>query len=171
MTISEKGLALIGHFEGLRAFAYRCPAGVWTIGYGTTLYPDGTPVKEGDRVSYKKARDYLMHDVRQTEYQVNSMLKVKLMQCQFDALISFAYNAGCNALRQSSLLKVINNYRTDISIEDAFVRWNKCAGKPGVDDDNDGEIDEPDEQQVSKGLINRRRSEAWLFLNNEVKFF
>ena len=99
------------------------------------------------------------------------MLKVKLMQSQYDALVSFAYNAGCNALRQSSLLKVINSYRTDISIEDAFLSYNKCTGKPGVDDDNDGEIDEPGEKQVSKGLINRRRAEAWLFLNNEVKYF
>jgi GH24 family phage-related lysozyme (muramidase) len=40
-----------------------------------------------------------------------------------------------------------------------------------VDDDNDGEIDEPGEKQVSKGLSNRRRAEAWLFLNNEVKYF
>ena len=171
MTISDKGLALIEHYEGFQAWAYKCQGGKWSIGFGTRFYPDGTQVKEYDRVSYNKAKDYLMHDVRQTEYQVNSMLKVKLMQCQFDALISFAYNAGCNALRQSSLLKVINNYRTDISIEDAFIRWNKCAGKPGVDDDNDGEIDEPGEKQVSKGLINRRRTEAWLFLNNEVKYF
>jgi len=171
MTISEKGLALIEYFEGLKAFAYRCPAGVWSIGYGTTVYPDGTPVKEGDRISYKKALDYLMHDVRQTEYQVNSMLKVKLMQCQYDALVSFAYNVGCNALRQSSLLKFINDRRTDISIEDTFMMWNKCAGKPGIDDDRDRMIDEPGEKQISLGLSNRRKSEAWLFLNNEVKYF
>jgi lysozyme len=171
MTISEKGLALIEHYEGFQPWAYKCPAGVWSIGIGTTIYPDGSHVKELDRISYNKANDYLLHDIRQTEYQVNSMLKVKLMQCQFDALVSFAYNAGCRALQQSTLLKIINSYRTDISIEDAFIRWNKCAGKPGVDDDNDGEIDEPGEKQVSKGLSNRRRAEAWLFLNNEVKYF
>jgi lysozyme len=157
MTISDKGLALIEHYEGFQAWAYKCPAGVWTIGIGTTIYPDGSHVKELDRISYNKAKDYLLHDVRQTEYQVNAMLKVKLMQCQYDALVSFAYNVGCNAFRQSSLLKFINDYRTDISIEDTFLMWNKITVN-GV-------------KKVSKGLSNRRRSEAWLFLNNEVKYF
>jgi len=171
MTISEKGLALIEHYEGLRSQAYRCPAGVWTIGIGTTIYPDGTPVKEGDRISYKQARDYLMHDLRKIEYQLSEMLTIRLMPYQFDALVSFAYNVGCNALRKSSLLRYVNARDTNTSIEYAFLMYTKCPGIPGIDDDHDGQIDEPGEKQDSSGITKRRKSEAWLFIHNELKYF
>ena len=171
MTTSEKGLALIEHYEGIRTLAYRCPAGVWTIGIGTTIYPDGTPVKEGDRISYKQARDYLMHDLRKIEYQLDQMLTIRLLQHQFDALVSFAYNVGCNALRKSTLLRYVNARETNTSIEFAFLMWTKCAGIPGIDDDYDGQVDESGEKQVSQGLTKRRRSEVWLFINNELKYF
>ena len=85
MTTSEKGLALIEHYEGLRSLAYRCPAGVWTIGIGTTIYPDGTPVKEGDRISYKKARNYLTHDLRKIEYQLTGMLQ--FFSCNINSML------------------------------------------------------------------------------------
>ena len=171
MTTSEKGLALIEHYEGIRSLAYRCLAGVWTIGIGTTIYPDGTPVKEGDRISYKQARDYLMHDLRKIEYQLDQMLTIRLLQHQFDALVSFAYNVGCNALRKSTLLRYVNARETNTSIEFAFLMWTKCAGIPGIDDDYDGQVDESGEKQVSQGLTKRRRSEVWLFINNELKYF
>ena len=171
MTTSEKGLALIEHYEGIRSLAYRCPAGVWTIGIGTTIYPDGTPVKEGDRISYEQARDYLMHDLRKIEYQLSEMLTIRLIQYQFDALVSFAYNIGCYALRKSSLLRYVNGLGTNTSIEYAFLMYTKCAGSPGIDDDHDGQVDESGEKQVSQGLTKRRRSEVWLFINNELKYF
>ena len=171
MTTSEKGLALIEHYEGLRSLAYRCPAGVWTIGIGTTIYPDGTPVKEGDRISYKQARDYLMHDLRKIEYQLGEMLTIGLLQNQFDALVSFAYNVGCNALQKSTLLKYVNDRETNTSIEYAFLMYTKCQGIPGIDDDHDCQIDEPGEKQIIQGLTKRQRSEAWLFINNELKYF
>jgi len=171
MTTSEKGLALIEHYEGIRSLAYRCPAGVWTIGIGTTIYPDGTPVKEGDRISYKQARDYLMHDLCKIEYQLDQMLTIRLLQHQFDALVSFAYNVGCNALRKSTLLRYVNARETNTSIEFAFLMWTKCAGIPGVDDDHDDQVDEPGEKQISPSLTRRRKSEAWLFINNELKYF
>jgi len=171
MTTSEKGLALIEHYEGIRSLAYRCPAGVWTIGIGTTIYPDGTPVKEGDRISYDQARDYLMHDLRKIEYQLGQMLTIRLLQHQFDALVSFAYNVGCNALRKSTLLRYVNARETNTSIEYTFLMWTKCAGIPGIDDDHDGQVDESGEKKVSQGLTKRRRSEAWLFINNELKYF
>ena len=139
MTTSEKGLALIEHYEGIRSLAYRCPAGVWTIGIGTTIYPDGTLVKECDRISYNQARDYLMYDLRKIEYQLSEMLTILLMQYQFDALVSFAYYVGCNALCKSTLLRYVNARETNTSIEYAFLMWTKCAGIPGIDDDHDGQ--------------------------------
>jgi lysozyme len=171
MTTSEKGLALIEHYEGIRTLAYRCPAGVWTIGIGTTIYPDGTPVKEGDRISYKQARDYLMHDLCKIEYQLDQMLTIRLLQHQFDALVSFAYNVGCNALKKSTLLRYVNDRDTNTSIEYAFLMYTKCAGSPSIDDDHDGQVDESGEKQVSQGLTKRRKSEAWLYIHNELKYF
>jgi len=162
MTTSEKGLALIEHYEGLRSLAYRCPAGVWTIGIGTTINPGETPVKEGDRISYKQARDYLMHDLRKIEYQLIGMLTIRLLQHQFDAMVSFAYNVGCDALRRSFLLRYVNARETNTSIEYAFLIYTKCPGIQGIDDDHDGQIDEPGEKQTSPGLTKRRKSEAWL---------
>lgn len=172
MIASENAVALIKHYEGFRAAAYRCSASKVTIGYGTRTYPDGTSVEIGDRISEEKALDCLWWDVRDIEKQLNSMLKVNLTQCQFDALISFCYNCGCEALRTSTLLKVINEHRTDVPVEKAFVMWNKEDGsQDGKDNDGDGLIDEPNEKRVSKGLDNRRRSEAHLFLHGSLLYF
>ena len=99
------------------------------------------------------------------------MLTIRLMPYQFDALVSFAYNVGCNALRKSSLLRYVNARDTNTSIEYAFLMYTKCAGSPGIDDHHDGQIDEPGEKQDSSGLTKRRKSEAWLFIHNELKYF
>jgi lysozyme len=64
MITSAKGLILIEHYEGFRPDTYKCQAGVWTNGYGTTIYPDGTTVKEGDVVTQEQARFNLSHDVK-----------------------------------------------------------------------------------------------------------
>lgn len=172
MNASENALALIKNYEGFRAAAYRCSASKVTIGYGTRIYPDGTPVKMGDRISEEKAIEYLWWDVRSIEKELNAMLIVSLAQHQFDALISFCYNCGCNALRTSTLLKVINEHLTDIPIDRAFIMWNKEDGShDGKDNDGDGLIDENGEKKKSKGLDNRRRSEAHLFLHNSLLYF
>lgn len=172
MNTSENAIILIKHYEGFRAVAYYCSASKLTIGYGTRIYPDGSPVKIGDRISKEKATECLWWDVRSIEKELNAMLEVNLTQYQFDALVSFCYNCGCNALRTSTLLKVINTHRTDIPIETAFVMWNKEDGsRDGIDNDEDGLIDEKGEKRKSKGLDNRRRSEAHLFLHNELLYY
>ena len=172
MNASHVAVDFIKHWEGFRAEAYLCSASKPSIGYGTRFYPDGTKVKLGDRISEEKALDYLWWDVRSIEKELNSMLKVNLTQHQFDSLVSFCYNVGCNAFRSSTLLKVINEHRTDVPIMTAFVMWNKEDGsKDGKDNDGDGEIDEKGEKRENKGLSNRRKSEAWLFLYGELKFY
>lgn len=144
-TISTNGTKLIASFEGLELTAYLCPAKVWTIGLGTTVYSNGQPVKKGDTCTKEQALQYKAHDLRRFENCVNSAVKVSINQNQFDALVSLAYNIGPKAFKDSTLLKKLNasDYK---GAADQFLVWNKSRGK------------------VLKGLVNRRAAEHTLFL-------
>lgn len=151
-NISPKGIHLIEKFEcsdNVNNFlrAYKCPAGVWTIGIGTTVYPNGQRVKEGDVITKDQAYEYLKFDLSNTEKQVDSYTVDVINQNQFDALISFAYNLGVNALRSSTLLKKVNANPIDPSIRNEFNRWIHAGG------------------QVLPGLVARRAAEADLYFS------
>lgn len=128
MHISQKGLDLIKSFEGLRLSAYKCPAGVWTIGYGTTA-----GVKPGQSITKERAEELLRDDVKRFEDQVLRLVKVPLTQGQFDALVSFTYNLGAANLGNSTLLRLLNagDYKGAAA---QFDRWTKAGGKelPGL---------------------------------------
>ena len=144
-TINEIGLKLIAQFEGCYLQAYLCPANVWTIGIGTTVYPNGVKVKKGDKCTLEQALEYLQHDLKSFEKTVNESVKVPLSQNQFDALVSLTYNIGQTAFSNSTLLKKLNakDYQ---GAADQFPRWNKAKGK------------------VLNGLTRRRAAERALFL-------
>ena len=139
MQISKAGLDLIKQFEGLYLKAYRCPAGVPTIGYGHTA-----GVAMGQTITQQQADDYLRRDVRQFERAVARLVTVPLTQGQFDALVSFAFNLGEGALAQSTLLRLLNagDYAGAAA---QFERWNKAGGR------------------VLPGLVRRRAAERALF--------
>jgi lysozyme len=145
MITNAAGLSLIRQAEGLRLRAYLCPANVWTIGIGTTVYPDGRKVQPGDKCTEQQAADYLANDVKGFERAVAAMVTVPLTGNQFSALVSFAYNVGISALRGSTLLRLLNagDYA---SAANQFLRWNRAAGR------------------VLTGLTVRRRAERSLFL-------
>lgn len=145
MKISKNGLQLIKQFEGLKLKAYDDGVGVWTIGYGTIRYPSATKVRRNDTITEEQAEAYLLHDVSRFENAVNKLVKVRLTQNQFDALVSFTYNLGESNLGASTLLRKLNagNY-TEAAKE--FARWNKAGGK------------------VMTGLTRRRAAEHDLFL-------
>ncbi len=147
MEISKKGLDLIKEFEGFSSKPYRCPAGVATIGYGTTYYSNGTHVKMSDKaISKKKATQMLRYQVDSIYgAAVNRYTKVELTQSQFDALTSFAYNLGNGALRSSTLLRKLNEGKYTRASKE-FLKWNRAGGK------------------VLKGLTRRRKAESNLFL-------
>ena len=145
MKTSSNGTALIREFEGFMAGAYLCPAKVWTIGIGTTVYPNGTKVKKGDKCTQEQALEYLQHDLKSFEKTVNESVKVLLSQNQFDALVSLAYNIGSGAFKNSTLLKKLNA-NDYAGAADQLPRWNRGDGK------------------VLKGLIRRRDAERSLFL-------
>ena len=146
-STSSLGLNLIKKYEGLRLSAYLCPASVVTIGYGTTKYSNGKKVLLGEKLSgEKEATQLLLSTLEPYEAAVNKHLP-NLNQCQFDALVSFAYNLGTGALIKSTLLKKAKVNPNDPSIVDEFLKWNKAAGK------------------VLNGLTNRRREEANLYFS------
>ena len=104
MNISQNGINLIKQFEGCRLEAYKCPAGVWTIGYGHT----GADVVSGKKITQEQAENLLKQDLIVHCNNVSKLVKVKLNQNQFDALVSFEYNVGYGNFSSSTLLKLLN---------------------------------------------------------------
>ena len=143
MNTSPKGIALIKEFEGLRLKAYKCPGGVWTIGYGHTA-----GVKPGMVITKAQAEEYLKADLIAFERYLNS-LGLTLNQNQFDALISFIYNVGTGNFSNSTLLRKVRANPQDNSIMDEFLRWVYSKGR------------------VLPGLQRRRLAEMKLYFSND----
>jgi lysozyme len=151
--VSPGCLDLIKHFEGLFLNAYLCPAKVWTIGYGTTIYPNGAKVKSGETCSKQQALDFLKNDLNHFEKAVDAYTRDDVSQQQFDALVSFAYNLGAKNLKDSTLLKVINANPGDLdAIQAQWLRWNKANGA------------------ALKGLTRRRYAEFYYYKTGILKF-
>jgi lysozyme len=148
MKIGKQGLDLIKRFEGFSAKPYLCPAGVPTIGYGATYYEDGTKVKLTDaHITEERAMELLRNVLRTYEQAVDSYSRDDITQNQFDALVSFSYNVGTQALKNSTLLKRVNANPLDPDIRVQFMRWNKGGGV------------------ILKGLTKRRQAEADLYFS------
>ena len=143
MNTSPKGIALIKEFEGLRLKAYKCPGGVWTIGYGHTA-----GVKSGMVITEAQAEEYLKADLIVFERYLNG-LGLALNQNQFDALVSFIYNVGTGNFSNSTLLRKVRANPQDNSIMDEFLRWVYSKGR------------------VLPGLQRRRLAEMKLYFSND----
>lgn len=131
MKTSDKGLALIKQFEGFSPVPYRCPAGLWTIGYGHVMHADAR--NQITAVTEREATDILQQDVRIAEQSVARMIAVPLTQAQFDALVSFTFNLGAAALQRSTLRRVVNRgAHGDVPCQ--FLCWVWAAGRklPGL---------------------------------------
>ena len=123
MEFSNEYYARLIVIEGFRAKAYRCPSGVWTIGYGTT-----TGVKEGMVVNQNQAFKLLQDDSSKLERLINK-LGVDFTQNQFDAIGLFCYNCGFPAFKSSTLFRVIKNNRYDKRIKELWMQWKYSKGK------------------------------------------
>ena len=143
MKTTPKGIALIKEFEGLRLKAYKCPGGVWTIGYGHT---DG--VRPGMVISERQAEDFLKAELIAFEKYLND-LRLAINQNQFDALISFIYNVGTGNFSSSTMLRKVKANPLDNSIMDEFLRWVYSKGR------------------VLPGLQRRRLAEMKLYFSND----
>ncbi|MGM9778420.1 MAG: lysozyme [Prevotella sp.] len=123
MKSSELLLNKIIDFEGCKLTAYKCPAGVWTIGVGHTK-----GVKQGQKITEAQAISLLKGDLLPCEKYVND-LGVCKTQGQFDALVDFCFNLGTGALGRSTLLKFIRQGKAEQYIRGEFVKWVKSGGK------------------------------------------
>lgn len=147
MNLSDEGIRLIKSFEGYhralpdgRCVAYRCPAGVWTLGWGCT---EG--IREGMVWTESDAEEALRRELSQFEAGVNRLVTADINQNQYDALVSFAYNVGLGGLQRSTVLKRVNS-RDFSKVPAALAMWNKGGGK------------------VLPGLVARRQREGALFM-------
>ena len=147
MNISQEGLSLIKKFEGCKLESYKCAAGVWTIGFGST-----SGVEEGMEISQERADMLLLEDVEVFEEAVNNLVEVDLEQNQFDALVAWTFNLGSTNLKNSTLLKVLNDKNYE-GVPEQIKRWNKATV--------DGE------RQVLEGLVRRREAESLLFTGED----
>lgn len=140
MKTSQSGINLITQFEGCKLVAYKCPAGVWTIGYGHTKN-----VKQGDVITREQAEHYLKSDIETFEKNVrNYDNKYHWTQNEFDALVSFAYNVG-------SITQLVScGRRRKDNIPEAILSYNKAKG------------------EVLPGLVRRRQVEQDLFLKEST---
>jgi len=145
MKTSQIGIDLIKHFEGFISKPYLCPAGVATIGYGSTKYTDGKKVKLNDKsINENEATLLLKNTLIVYENIVNKKVKVQLKQSQFDALVSHTYNTGGS----NTLFNLINNEANDESIKKWFeTKYISANGK------------------VLKGLVERRKAESKLYFH------
>ena len=150
MHISQEGITLIKHYEGCpkdkdgNAVSYRCAANKATIGYGSLKLIDGSPVQDSMSISMQEAEELLAHELKEYEGYINSMVNVPLKQNEFDALVSWVFNLGPTSLKNSTLLRVLNEGKYH-EVPEQIKRWNKVNGVP------------------NEGLIKRRKSEALLF--------
>jgi GH24 family phage-related lysozyme (muramidase) len=149
MKIGAEGLKLIKEFEGCKLISYKCPAGVWTIGIGSTRYTDGSPVKANQALPNEGAALMLLtKTVAAYEHTVNTV-GVELTQNEYDALVSLCYNIGSGNFVSSTLVKMLKAGEPKSEVAKQFLRWDKAGGKPLA------------------GLTRRRNAEAELFLKQD----
>jgi len=138
--INTKGLNIIKTYEGCALKAYKCPAGVLTIGYGHTK-----DVKEGDEITQEKAESLLLEDLQWVYDCILKVIKRKLNENQFSALCCFVYNVGCNNFKLSRL-KIHIDAGEFKKAANEFPKWIHAGGR------------------ILAGLASRRREERKLFL-------
>ena len=157
MNVSSEAIKVIQHHEGIRYKAYRCPAKLWTVGVGHVLYPeqgklpidqrDGFALRPEDNRAFSKDEvdAILKSDLQRFERGVSSFCPVALSQGMFDGLVSFSFNVGLGTLQRSTLRqKLLRGDKAGAAEE--FLKYCMAGGK------------------VLKGLENRRKDEAALFM-------
>lgn len=141
MRTSDRGIDLVKEYEGFRAKAYRCPSGIWTIGYGHTKN-----VRPGMEITREEGEVFLREDLKIAENVVNRECP-RISQNKFDALASFVFNCGEGNFMRSTLLKCVKANPDNPNIRYELSKWTKSGGTS------------------LPGLIRRRRAEADLYFS------
>lgn len=145
-TMDSRGLELVKKYEGCELTSYLCPAGVPTIGWGTTRWFDGGPVELGITITQEQADELLERDWNNFSKGVGKLVRDDTSPQQRGAITSFAYNVGLGNLSRSTLLKDHNEGDTEGAAAE-FLKWCYAGGKRLV------------------GLHNRRVAERELYLS------
>lgn len=145
MKTNSAGIALIKEFEGLYLKAYKCPAGIWTVGYGHTSAAGNPIVRSGLIITADDAGEILVADLLKYEMAVMSSLDKFANENQFAAMVSLCYNVGPGNFKKSSVVRYFN-VGQPAKAADAFLLWNKAGGK------------------ILPGLTRRRKAERELFI-------
>ena len=146
MNVSKAGIALIKHHEGVRSRPYRCPANLWTVGVGH-LIGDGKLLPDSWNRTFTEVEidGLLRADLRRFELGVSKMLpNVPLRQCEFDCLVSFAFNVGLGTFQRSTLRQALLRNDKKAAME-SLIKYCRAGGK------------------IVKGLQTRRLDERALF--------
>ena len=146
MNVSEQGLKLIRHHEGVRNRPYRCPAGLWTVGVGHLIGDGKSLPTEWNRVfSTEEINGILKRDLRRFELGVHKMLpNMPLRQHEFDALVSFCFNLGLGCFQRSTIRQALLRGDKKKAME-SLLKYCRAGGK------------------ILKGLQTRRLDEKALF--------
>lgn len=130
MNVSKAGIALIKHHEGIRSKPYKCPAGLWTVGVGH-LINDGKllPAEWSRTFTSDEIDGILKSDLRRFELGIHKMLpNVPLRQCEFDCLVSFAFNLGLGTFQRSTLRQALLRGDKKAAME-SLVKYCRAGGK------------------------------------------
>ena len=144
MTISQNCIDLIKKYEGFKPKSYLCPAGVPTIGFGSTFWTDGSRVKLGQEITMENAEKLVIYYLANVAHFIP-----EVNQNQFDSLCSFIYNVGVANFRKSTLLKKVKENPDDPSIRDEFMKWTLARVRGAM--------------KSLPGLVKRRTAEADLY--------
>lgn len=125
MKASNRLIEKIKEFEGYKSKAYRCPAGVWTCGYGHTR-----KVTSHTSCTPAKAEEWLLDDLKPIEIFLSASPHFTKTQGRFDACVDFCFNLGIATFRKSTLYRLILQSATDEAILNQFSRWIYANGKP-----------------------------------------
>ncbi|WP_019219873.1 lysozyme [Bartonella florencae] len=142
--ISKEGFALIKKWEELHLSAYKNPNGEWVIGYGHTNAYGVPEIHKDMKITETEAEKILHQDLKQFEHVVEKTVNVPLNNEQFAALVSFCYNIGTEAFRNSTLLKKLNKGNYEV-VPTELLKWTRVGGKR------------------LQGLVNRRAAEVGLW--------
>lgn len=128
------GQKFLSDREGTRYKAYQDSKGIWTIGRGITYYEDGKSVQRGDIINPTREMQLFNNTIQFYVKKVNEYVTARINQNQFNALVSFTYNVGTNALKTSTLLKRVNKNPIDPDIRVQFMKWVNSGGRriPGL---------------------------------------
>jgi len=157
LKTGKLGIELIKHYESCDLNAYYCPSRIPTIGWGHTGMVGGKPIIVGTtKITQQKADELFVNDITSFEAKIKRLVKVPLNQNQFDALVSFIYNAGEGNLASSTALKLLNQGKySEVSAKLALFNKGNVKGK----------------LTVLQGLVFRRKTEGLVFSTGQLKFF